>query len=363
MPRRAACTVNCLVFIAALTASCGAARRFLPMPDLDGIKSKLEYFEMHRDELDAVFIGSSRTRHGVMPLVFDTVMAEAGRPVRTLNLGVNGMVPPEELWMVRRVLALKSRPLKWIFVEMAGYRATGDTSTMRKVHWRDLTETSRLARANWRLACAQKNKPLDVPAQWGKSWKRRVKQLPPAVVALVRFTENFAPQLTALFRNEAGLGFAVYREEPDDGPDEIIPPIGQSRGYQPCADTLTKPEALDKFRKALATASRPGGQKDNAFAEQAYHEVFAQVRAAGVTPVCYVTPALRGVDFFAPQPAGETVFAFNDPGKFPDFYRPAWRIDTDHLNDAGAEAFTRLLAARFAEQLRLQDLAACGGRP
>jgi hypothetical protein len=39
---------------------------------------------------------------------------------------------------------------------------------------------------------------------------------------------------------------------------------------------------------------------------------------------------------------------FSDPARYPELYDPRHRYDSDHLNLAGAEMFSRLLAARIA---------------
>jgi hypothetical protein len=54
-----------------------------PWPSEYGLRAKFEYFAEHKDEFDAVFVGSSVTAYGVIPGTFDAVMRERGRPMRS----------------------------------------------------------------------------------------------------------------------------------------------------------------------------------------------------------------------------------------------------------------------------------------
>ena len=124
---------------------------------------------------------------------------------------------------------------------------------------------------------------------------------------------------------------------------------------------MTDPKELRKFEQDLAEVKNPTKPVRDPLGETAFSQLLARVRRKNITPVCFLTPTVRHGDFFAPRPPGETIFAFNDPNAFPQFFEPALRIDFDHLNDTGALEFTRLLANRFADFLEQQK--ASGAAP
>src|SRR2546423_1034042 len=78
----------------------------------------------------------------------------------------------------------------------------------------------------------------------------------------------------------------------------------------------------------------------------------AQIRRFGATPVFLVqpTPTVQTEMTFRGKPPG-TVISFNNARLYPNLYRADVRIDRAHINKAGAEEFTRLMAAKFAQLL------------
>ena len=46
------------------------------------------------------------------------------------------------------------------------------------------------------------------------------------------------------------------------------------------------------------------------------------------------------------------VLDLNDPVRFPELYENRYRLDTDHLNTAGADVFTRLLAEQWSAAVK-----------
>jgi len=51
----------------AFIGTCLLIDSLLPEPGITGVSSKLRYYEAHKDEFDAVFIGTSRIYHQVSP--------------------------------------------------------------------------------------------------------------------------------------------------------------------------------------------------------------------------------------------------------------------------------------------------------
>ena len=110
------------------------------------MSSNLRFFQQHRDDFDTVFIGSSRFRHQISPAIFDRTMREAGLPTRTFNFGINGMVPPEDGYVLERLLGARPRHLKWVFIELEELqtkRVPEAEGTRRSLYWHDLKRTHR----------------------------------------------------------------------------------------------------------------------------------------------------------------------------------------------------------------------------
>jgi hypothetical protein len=81
----------------------------------------------------------------------------------------------------------------------------------------------------------------------------------------------------------------------------------------------------------------------------------AEVRAVGAEPILVVAPTLDPRENFRELPPGVAVWRYHDVDAYPALYDAENRYDPTHLNDAGAQIFTDLLAARFAELLNTRQ--------
>ena len=83
-------------------------------------------------------------------------------------------------------------------------------------------------------------------------------------------------------------------------------------------------------------------------------ETIAQIIRAGAQPVLIIPPRTR-VRYFVPSAENARLAPVIDLCslvKFPELYDSRYRVDTSHLNAAGAEVFTRIVARRFLEIAR-----------
>jgi hypothetical protein len=97
----------------------------------------------------------------------------------------------------------------------------------------------------------------------------------------------------------------------------------------------------------------------SASTEQAYRQWADEVRRIGATPIFLATPTTAQVKLgFRPESGiAGAVMLFNDTKTYPQLYRSEMRVDADHLNDAAAEEFTRLVAhnlSRLIDENRIQ---------
>ena len=79
----------------------------------------------------------------------------------------------------------------------------------------------------------------------------------------------------------------------------------------------------------------------------ALSDLIEEIRSVGAEPVFVIAPTLSHAENFTEIPGGVTVFALNDPARFPELFNPDKRNDSGHLNEKGAVDFTRILAEKF----------------
>lgn len=328
--------LNSAFFCVALAGTCSAISAALPFPKVLGVYQKWLYFQKHKDEIDAVFVGSSRMYHAVIPPQFDAqVEAATGRQVRTFNAAYDAMWPPESLFMVRQLLAMKSKKLRWVFLECLDiypdlHPETRDTR--RTAYWHDWRHTTMA----WAAIRDRAFKPLE---KWDLATSH-------GAILLRNWTSQG--------RGAEWLGyeFGIDRRKKDsrwDPPDEWK----NDEGYQPEPDEPLAGAELKQFTEAVEARKtpRPPRQMPPSL-RKAFADIIAEIRATGVEPIIIVTPTIRAEENFAGFPPDVAVWSYHDPNEYPAMYDPANRHDPTHLNHAGAKLFTDLLAARFAATLK-----------
>ncbi len=101
-----------LAFILGAAKSPGVAQ------DLGSYGPKFGWFQEHKDDYDIIFSGSSRIYHGISPKLFDQIGAAHGQHWHSFNLSKDSMAQPKCLSLVRQVVALRPRRLRYVFLEL-----------------------------------------------------------------------------------------------------------------------------------------------------------------------------------------------------------------------------------------------------
>jgi hypothetical protein len=335
-PRRI--LANCAAFLGALVLCSAAAGPWLPFPPVGGPYQKWLYLQQHRASIDVLFLGSSRFHRQIIPARFDAkVAALSGKRVRSFNFGIDGMWPPESYWVLRRILLSRPPALRWVVLEGMAIDARLDADNAgshRLTYWHDWRHTKMAWRSVLELPLPAREK---VPILCGHAW-----HFAAASLHCGRGAEWIAHEITS---------------EPRRRTDRWRPPRGwrDLEGYEPMPDKALTPKERTAFLAAVAR--RRAGLKpleDTANFRKALREITDETKAAGIQPIIVVPPSLRQFGSISDPPAKIPVWRFLDPDEYSALYDPDLYADFAHLNPKGADLFTDLLAARFAEMLSNQ---------
>lgn len=321
----------------------------LSAPEIDRVVPNLAFFREHRDDFDTLFIGSSHVHHQIAPAIFDETMRAAGHPTRALNLGQNGMVPPENFYVLDQVLKTQPRNLKWVFVELGELETKpflGNERTARLLYWHDWKRTALVLRAileaapeDGAAALVRRSGEI-LAARPGMSERRDL-----LFFHSVLFAKNFANvgQRSDLARWVRGLWKEEMRSK-DIGPN--------GDGYTPINKEMTEPEATSN-EADLQSTGETEVRFVSGFTASAYRQLADDVRRSGAVPIFLVTPDVvqTRLGFRPESGVNATVVSFNNAKDYPELYRKEMRVDPDHLNAAGSEYFTRLLAENFSQRV------------
>lgn len=329
---------NIAIFLAALAGTFAIIAHLAPFPDVPEVREKLRYLHRHRDEIDIIFVGSSRIRRQISPALFDKRLQAKGHSMRSYNLGIDAMTFPELPYLLDRVLALKMPRLRYVFIDLNPLRrkiSEGyDENSLRAVYWHDIKHTAMVLRAI-----------VHDPT-------------PPSRGEAMRLA---GAHLRMMCRNYSNLGRAAtflnrrlsYRRA-------TAPQAREDDGFFPVAAAL-EGQALAAYNKELQVlkkVSRHPAPRD-AVLEEALSACAHKIEKAGAMAIFVVAPTIGKTrpawppsSPFAGSRGGPLTFSFDDPIAEYELYEPRHRYDAQHLNEAGSLLFTERLADRFAEALR-----------
>lgn len=332
-----------LLFCVGLFGTSAVFHRLLPFPNVPTVKAKIDWLAAHGDEYDTLFVGTSRTFAHIVPELFDRLMAEAGMPTHSFNLGVNGMRPPEDTYVLEAALAKRRAPLKLVVMEANALQVyTEDDQalgTSRAVYWHDLKRSLAVCR------CTLETK-VNGRAQFSPSsilWK------------LDAFRHNLNLFMSQTLSSGGGLEWLETRlGDPKPTPKNELGK--RSDGYvlyDTPLQSINDGEWSIIQQRLAKLAVKPIHFVNKTKASQT--EIRTKLRLIqpfGAQTVSFIPP-MAGGNVFTPNPAiypNLPIFNFADPARYPELFQRANRFDSGHLNQQGAEVFTRMLVEKIVAE-------------
>lgn len=317
----------------------GATARLVPMPGALGHWAKFEFFKQHRDEFDAVWIGTSHVLRDVDNPSIEARLAQRGIELAMFNFGIAGMGTYEQDYMLHRLLALRSERLKYIFLEGGPiamglhprhiFRSPEDNDTLRSVMWHTPAETDKVLDQVWLLPVSPLKK-LDFAFEHVRILGRHLAcygQGPEVVRGFegVRIDEPWLVELRGFEPSDEFHSEEFAATAAGLGPDALL--------------GLAQPDELATHRDL------------SGLNVEFYELQYAAAEPLGVTIVHVQIPgSLESNEHPVLQREGviSLLWNFNLPEEYPELFRVAHRWDKEHLNARGVELFTDLLVERIA---------------
>ncbi len=308
------------------------------------IADKLLYFDDHKTSIDLLFLGSSRMFAGIVPPRFDAEMKGRGMPLRSFNLAMLAMHADETDGMIRQVLAMKPKRLRWAVIELDywnGHVGPELELRPRTILWHDLSGTVSASRSLLLYSKLPRKKRIHQISSRLLHFGARLTALgrgPRTVSHLWQHGKRMHPAWLAEdggYQEPAWGHGAVLKD-----PDGYLREVDGLREYNRWLQLARQKKSSDWIRSKLAV-----------FNVQAVESQVARLRRAGVIPVYVIPPGLAKtphLSFLEWAGVVEHLLAFNDPDAFPDLFLVENRWDPLHLNRQGADAFSALLAEHMA---------------
>ena len=325
-----------LFFGLGLFGTAAVVRSFMPFPPIPGIRDKIEWFAKNGDRFDTLFIGSSRVYRQLNPSLFDHLMAEAGLPTHSFNLGMDAMSTPEDSFVLEKVLAQRRKPLKWVITECLPIRVKyvegGTEGTIRHAYWHD---TRRFCALIGTMFGPSADERVGF-AQWlSKSWNKAFKPIGVHLQLYLARMLNVGRGLE--WMNPPAPVLEFYAGPKLDGYDGV--------------DRMISEAEIKELREQIANRIQPDYTPD--FGDASSQSLLLYKRrmaeAHGARTVLFIPPS-SGENFY-PCPTfwpKAPLIDLSDPRLYPDLYKMENRCDHGHLNAKGADLLTRLLAEKLA---------------
>lgn len=332
-------------FAASLLSLCWVARGLVPWPDDLGPGPRFEWLVGHVDEFDLIYFGSSHVYHSFVPRVIDEELARHGQRIRSFNLAAQGMSVFEMDFLIREVLSLEPKRLRWVVFEYGFYAFENpDRISAPFNYYSDRAVFWHTPARSWDVLRAVAHSDLAFGHRAELAWTHLRH-------ALWRFASiGQGPRIAA-----ALSGRSDGRDPPD---------FERSAGYLPLerdpmpatrqnrADFIADPEAYLAGLDAIDSSNELQVEIDRLELEP-LQSLQAAIRRAGAEPIVVVTafPYATPAHYALARSGVIRLIAMNSPSRYADLYRPDRRFDGLHLNERGAIEFSRLFGLRLARTI------------
>jgi len=334
--------VSIVIFFAALLGTGTFLSEIRPFATVPVLREKIAWFAAHAHEYDTLFIGTSRVYRGIKPSVFDELTAIAGVPTHSFNLGIDAVSPPEDAYVLERFVALQPKRLRWVFIETGTIRpgvGYGGADNVRSLHWHDAPRTliALLSLLSLSTRPQKGRKVLTGLADEGTPLARAVTH----ILLWFRRTVN------------AGRGAAFLEKLLRPPPRvHLSGVIGKQRdGFMAAGDDrpMAENDRADYEQRMKQPTRISFVDRDT---QRSLDRMLSRLRGIGARPILIVPP-MAGMSRPHPQAGCEApVFDYGEIEKWPGLFQIEHRVDPSHLNAAGADLFTRSIAADFIELAR-----------
>ncbi|MEO8352428.1 MAG: hypothetical protein ABI680_11900 [Chthoniobacteraceae bacterium] len=314
------------------------------------LREKMAWWDQHADEYNTLFLGTSRVYRGLMPRIIDQRMAEAGRPTKTFNFGIDGMFAPEDSYVIEHILDRQPKHLRWVFIELAMFQKNIDTDdpfTVRNSYWHDGARTMLVIR---NLLTSKNGEIRWKELLFGTEGERK----------RLRYAWG---HLTLYISHTLSIGHGRRLLEAD------FNPLGKMKGMRILGPDRDGFEAMgpDKIlagpdlksyeaqlKKLMGEEQR--AQLVNPQLQRNLEVMVRRVRELGATPIFIIAPVLnREIRLPGGALADVPVLNFSNLVNSRQLLETKYRADSAHLTPEGAVLFSEEFARRFIDLLRSQS--------
>ncbi len=299
-------------------------------------QQKLRYLRMNASRYNTVFLGSSIVKNNINPCIFDSV-ASGPEPIRSFNLGTNGMYVPTTFFIAEKIIADTSLRLKYLFLDYDGIN--------------DIARLLHTEKSNYWITAGYLRFTLAAIWHQPASWRARLKL---SYQYLVCWVEKHlgTGRKTGLFSQQNITGNIDSFEAVHNGFMSLEYQLAQEKINNETKSLSERRSGLlkdtSRLGEALLQGHRTARRVDtlNSRFQQKLQALIHLAASRGIQLVYLFQP--RNADKpiyneFRGLPVSNKI----DQSLNAAWYTTAFHFDNKHLNDSGAAAFSTVIAKEF----------------
>ena len=318
----------------------------------DGLHAKRMYLKEH-SEFNTLFIGSSAMFRHINPAEFDKNCNDS-LLINSFNFGIPAMFPLQSEYTYRHLLMEDKPDLKYVFmdlVEVGNLFLILNTQRKRTHYWYDFKSYKEALQITWKYDS-------------------------PAFIKGTAFVSYTVAYLARLFNAEVVEEVLLTRKKKDpadfpslmDGRDGFYSLDQEYEDTKDESDAMKnrkqmfKKDTLQNMKLILASTSYFETEKIaqpviNSLHLEKIDQLIELSKLNGIHLIFILHPRLQKYEYPLIIPLYDQIddrhkISLNDPGKYPQFYQASYTFDPLHLNEAGANSFSRALANEFQQKLK-----------
>lgn len=325
-------------------------RKFLRAPDrelpwsysFDALHLKREYLRTYPNRFNLLFIGSSSTRRGFVPQVFNE-STDSSLHINSFNYGVDWMGFPEVYYMLDHVVKENKEGTRYLFIELSKIKIIDyqNMHTARAIYWYNWSDFTFTIRS----IVSSPSPPLVKAAALSSHLIGYMDHL--LNVGSISDRNDYHKRQTMVTDSIADMGEAYNgysgKEIHEDAGREHF--LKDTSGL--AARKLNSAKAFEELEKNPELI-----KKYNHVYLDRINSTIQKLKENGIYPVFVMNPRAD------PRQYKEilTVFYNIDPRyrieiadsrKYPELYLSQYASDETHLNEEGAVLYTKYLAREF----------------
>lgn len=315
--------------------------------------TKLRYYEQHKENYNAIFFGGSLEYRHIDPQVTDSIARRNGIDLRSFNFGVDGHIFINQLNDIDQILDIPNDSLKYIFVSVSSeaYFFPFNRHTPKWLCWQNVPTFARAAA----LLADRKEDPLTRRLQYMYYYGTSLVEnsfklgLLPEILDFWKTKDDL--DSAYLGRNRDGFFPYDYEEEHNfmeykwedtmllaSKHDWETNEVKRDSLTQAVTASFVRYQSTDKPNAAMVDMLKSLIAKGSQKGVDVYFILPCKARGdySMLLPVFRALPELRCIELA-------------DIREYPDLYSLAYGYNYYHLNNKGAQVYSRLLGQHIAD--------------